>query len=74
VLSVTYAAGRSQPSLDKQPVRDYLESLVGAGRWNKEPPPPELPQDVIEATTRRYLDAFERLTGMTLDDYVGVPS
>jgi phosphoribosylaminoimidazole-succinocarboxamide synthase len=70
----TYAAGRSQPSLDKQPVRDYLESLVGAGRWNKEPPPPELPQDVIEATTRRYLDAFERLTGMTLDDYVGVPS
>jgi phosphoribosylaminoimidazole-succinocarboxamide synthase len=67
----TYAAGRSQPSLDKQPVRDYLEALVSAGQWNKEPPPPALPQQVIEATSARYLDAFRRLAGMTLDEYIG---
>jgi phosphoribosylaminoimidazole-succinocarboxamide synthase len=67
----SYGVGRGQPSLDKQPVRDYLESLVGDGRWNKEPPPPDLPAEVVDATSRRYLDAFRRLTGMTLDDYIG---
>ncbi len=54
-----YKVGESQPSYDKQPVRDWL---VQAG-WNKEPPPPLLPPEVIEATTRRYREAYERLTG-----------
>jgi len=57
-----YTIGRSQPSLDKQPVRDWL---VAAG-WNKEPPAPKLPPEVIEATTRRYVEAYERLTGRKL--------
>lgn len=59
-----YAPGRGQPSLDKQPVRDYLETLSD---WNKTPPPPPLPEAVIAATTARYLDVFARLTGATLD-------
>lgn len=54
-----YRVGQSQPSYDKQPVRDWL---VQSG-WNKQPPAPMLPPDVIEATTRRYRDAYERLTG-----------
>jgi phosphoribosylaminoimidazole-succinocarboxamide synthase len=54
-----YTVGRSQPSLDKQPVRDWL---VAYG-WNKEPPAPKLPLEVIEATTRRYREAYQRLTG-----------
>jgi len=57
-----YKVGQSQPSYDKQPVRDWL---VEAG-WNKEPPAPELPLEVIEATTRRYREAYERLTGRKL--------
>jgi phosphoribosylaminoimidazole-succinocarboxamide synthase len=65
----TYAAGRGQPSLDKQPVRDYLEELVEAGEWNKEPPPPELPDEVVQTTSDRYLNAFERLTGFALSDF-----
>jgi len=62
-----YAPGRSQPSFDKQPLRDYLEGERVAGRWNGDAPPPILPPSVIEATSRRYLDAFERLTGVSLD-------
>jgi phosphoribosylaminoimidazole-succinocarboxamide synthase len=57
-----YKVGQSQPSYDKQPVRDWL---VQSG-WNKEPPAPMLPPEVIEATTRRYVQAFEKLTGRTL--------
>ena len=57
-----YKIGQAQPSYDKQPVRDWL---VQAG-WNKEPPAPMLPPDVIEATTRRYEQAYERLTGRKL--------
>ena len=57
-----YQVGRSQPSYDKQPVRDWL---VQAG-WNKEPPAPTLPPEVIEATTKRYQQAYERLTGRKL--------
>jgi phosphoribosylaminoimidazole-succinocarboxamide synthase len=57
-----YKVGRSQPSYDKQPVRDWL---AGSG-WNKEPPAPILPPEVIEATTRRYRHAYERLTGKKL--------
>ena len=53
-----YRVGKSQPSYDKQPVRDWL---IQSG-WNKEPPAPVLPPDVIEATTKRYEQAYERLT------------
>lgn len=62
----TYQPGRSQPSLDKQPVRDYLEALVADGRWNKQPPAPDLPQEVIAATTARYRELYRRLTGKEL--------
>jgi phosphoribosylaminoimidazole-succinocarboxamide synthase len=58
-----YKVGQSQPSYDKQPVRDWLAD----SGWNKEPPPPSLPADVVEATTRRYREAYERLTGRKLD-------
>ena len=57
-----YRVGQSQESLDKQPVRDWL---VESG-WNKEPPAPTLPDDVIEATTKRYVQAYERITGRQL--------
>ena len=57
-----YKVGKSQPSYDKQPVRDWL---IQSG-WNKEPPAPTLPPEVIEATTKRYREAYERLTGMKL--------
>jgi phosphoribosylaminoimidazole-succinocarboxamide synthase len=57
-----YTVGCSQPSFDKQPVRDWL---VASG-WNKEPPAPMLPPEVIEATTRRYREAYQRLTGKAL--------
>jgi len=62
-----YATGGSQPSFDKQPVRDWL---VASG-WNKEPPAPMLPSDVIEATAHRYREAYHRLTGKTLQDVSG---
>ena len=61
-----YLPGRSQPSFDKQPLRDYLDGERRAGRWNGEAPPPPLPPDVIDATSRRYLDAFHRITGAPL--------
>jgi phosphoribosylaminoimidazole-succinocarboxamide synthase len=57
-----YAPGGPQPSFDKQFVRDYLEQI----RWNKQPPVPALPDDVVERTRGKYLEAFERLTGRTL--------
>lgn len=62
-----YVPGRAQPSFDKQPVRDYLEALTGAGRWNKQAPGPDLPAQVVRATTDRYRAVYERLTGTTLD-------
>ena len=61
-----YRPGRSQPSLDKQPVRDFLDTLD----WDKSPPPPTLPESVVRSTTERYLEIFRRLTGRQLDDYV----
>ena len=64
----SYRPGGPQPSFDKQPLRDYLAGLRQAGRWNGEAPPPPLPADVVDATSRRYLDAFRRLTGRTLED------
>jgi phosphoribosylaminoimidazole-succinocarboxamide synthase len=65
----SYAPGRGQPSLDKQPVRDYLQSLVDRGEWDKQPPAPDLPPEVVEATSRRYRDVFRRLTGYALEDF-----
>ncbi|MEP6991359.1 MAG: phosphoribosylaminoimidazolesuccinocarboxamide synthase [bacterium] len=62
-----YAPGGAQPSFDKQPLRDYLDAERRAGRWNGEAPPPRLPEDVIAATSARYLDAFQRITGAPLD-------
>ena len=62
----SYQPGRSQPSFDKQPLRDYLASLRSQGRWNGEAPPPSLPPDVVEATSARYVDAYRRLTGREL--------
>jgi len=62
-----YEPGRSQPSFDKQPLRDYLDAERRAGRWNGDAPPPPLPPDVVDATSERYLDAYRRLTGNALD-------
>ncbi len=61
-----YTPGGPQLSFDKQPLRDYLEAERGAGRWNGNAPPPKLPASVIDATSARYLDAFQRLTGAPL--------
>ncbi|MGN6393111.1 MAG: phosphoribosylaminoimidazolesuccinocarboxamide synthase [Gemmatimonadales bacterium] len=63
-----YTPGQSQPSFDKQPLRDYLAGLRAAGAWNGEAPPPTLPPEVVEATSRRYLDAFRLITGRPLED------
>jgi phosphoribosylaminoimidazole-succinocarboxamide synthase len=63
-----YVTGRSQPSFDKQPLRDYLAALRTAGTWNGEAPPPTLPTEVVEATSRRYLEAFRLITGRELED------
>jgi phosphoribosylaminoimidazole-succinocarboxamide synthase len=57
-----YAPGKGQPSFDKQFVRDYLETLD----WDKSPPAPALPADVVRRTESKYLDAYERLTGKKL--------
>jgi phosphoribosylaminoimidazole-succinocarboxamide synthase len=57
-----YAPGKSPPSFDKQFVRDYLETLT----WDKTPPAPDLPGEVIEGTSAKYLEAFDRLTGAPL--------
>ena len=64
-----YEPGRTQPSLDKQPVRDHLDELVDAGEWDKEPPAPSLPREAVEDTTRRYREAYRRLTGSELPDF-----
>jgi len=65
-----YQSGRSQPSFDKQFVRDYCESLG----WDKTPPGPELPQTVVDGTRARYVEAFERLTGIPFADYLAEPT
>ena len=62
-----YAPGRSQPSFDKQPLRDWLDGERRALRWDGNAPPPTLPGPVIAATSERYLDAFRRITGTSLD-------
>jgi phosphoribosylaminoimidazole-succinocarboxamide synthase len=64
-----YEPGRAQPSFDKQYVRDYCESLG----WDKAPPAPELPPDVVHGTRARYVEAFERLTGIGFEEYLENP-
>jgi phosphoribosylaminoimidazole-succinocarboxamide synthase len=60
--------GSTPPSFDKQPVRDYLDSLD----WDKQPPPPPLPEEVVRATRGRYVEAYERITGRSFADWPGV--
>jgi phosphoribosylaminoimidazole-succinocarboxamide synthase len=62
----TYEPGRPQPSFDKQYVRDWAS---GSG-WDKTPPAPELPDDVVAGTRERYVDAYERITGEPFDDWI----
>jgi phosphoribosylaminoimidazole-succinocarboxamide synthase len=62
-----YRPDRPQPSFDKQPLRDWLDVERHAGRWNGEAPPPRLPPAVVDATSKRYLEAYRRITGMDLD-------
>jgi phosphoribosylaminoimidazole-succinocarboxamide synthase len=59
--------GRTPPSFDKQPVRDYAESLG----WGKTPPAPPMPDDVIDATRTRYIEAYERISGLSFADWPG---
>ncbi len=65
-----YEPGGAQPSFDKQYVRDYAESIG----WDKAPPAPELPAEVVEGTRARYVEAFELITGMSFDAYMADPS
>ena len=62
-----YRPGGSQPSFDKQPLRDYLDGERKAGRWNGEAPAPKLPDEVVRTTSERYRDAYRRITGESLD-------
>ena len=59
--------GRTPPSFDKQPVRDYLETLD----WDKKPPPPPLPKEVVQSTRDRYVEAYERITGNDFSQWPG---
>jgi phosphoribosylaminoimidazole-succinocarboxamide synthase len=61
-----YTPGKSQPSFDKQPLRDYLAGLKRDGTWDGNAPPPPLPDEVVLATSRRYLEAYRRITGEDL--------
>lgn len=61
-----YEIGHDQPSFDKQYVRNYLQGLVDTGRWNKTPPGPELPAEIVHNTLAKYLDAYRKLTGSDL--------
>ena len=61
-----YKPGQPQPSFDKQPLRDYLDVERHAGRWNGDAPPPPLPASVVDATSKRYLEAYRRVTGTEL--------
>ena len=61
-----YTPGQPQPSFDKQPLRDYLDAERRAGRWNGDAPPPPLPESVVDTTSKRYLEAYRRITGIDL--------
>jgi phosphoribosylaminoimidazole-succinocarboxamide synthase len=62
-----YKPGQPQPSFDKQPLRDYLDAERRAGRWNGEAPPPPLPASVVDATSKRYLEAYRLITDEDLE-------
>jgi phosphoribosylaminoimidazole-succinocarboxamide synthase len=62
--------GKTPPSFDKQPLRDHLE----ATGWDKKPPPPALPQEVVDATSARYVEAYERVTGRSMAEWHGTPN
>ena len=62
-----WVPGTNPPSYDKQPVRDWLES----SGWDKQPPPPDLPAEVVSATSDRYLTAYETITGLRLSAWYG---
>ena len=64
-----YEPGKAQPSFDKQFVRDWCEETG----WDKAPPGPELPDVVVTGTRARYIEAFERLTGIAFESYLGDP-
>ena len=61
-----YEAGKSQPSFDKQYVRDWLNE----SGWDRNPPPPDLPEDVVKATRERYIEAYERVSGRSFDEWL----
>src|SRR6266550_2185519 len=61
-----YAPGRSQPSFDKQPLRDYLAGLKQEGQWDGNAPPPPLPREVVQATSERDVEAYKRIKGRSL--------
>ena len=63
-------SGETPPSFDKQPFRDWLANQS----WDRTPPPPPVPNDVIATTSARYVEAFERVTGHSLDDWYGASS
>ena len=65
-----YQPGGAQPSFDKQFVRDYVQSIG----WDKAPPAPELPDEVVTGTRARYVEAFELLTGLSFESYLKDPS
>jgi phosphoribosylaminoimidazole-succinocarboxamide synthase len=65
--AAAWQPGSTPPSFDKQPVRDYLDGLD----WDKRPPPPPLPPDVVSATSSRYIEAYERITGRSFADWPG---
>ncbi len=62
-----WVPGSTPPSFDKQPVRDYLDGLD----WDKTPPPPPLPSEVVDSTRTRYIEAYERITGRAFADWSG---
>jgi phosphoribosylaminoimidazole-succinocarboxamide synthase len=62
----SYRAGTTPPSFDKQPLRDYLQTLRDQGSWNGNAPGPHIPPDVVTAMSNRYLEAYHRLTGSPL--------
>lgn len=62
-----YEPGRTQPSFDKQPLRDYLDRMRTGGQWNGEAPAPPLPDEIVRATSERYLEAYRRITLEPLD-------
>lgn len=63
----SYLSGKDSPSLDKQFVRDYVESIG----WNKQPPAPTLPEHVVQETSKRYLQIFQKITGKSLEETLG---